>query len=116
MATEDSNPQSAPVEESGENKKRKEKKSKSPGTEVKPIRKVTLNLSDGAKLRRLLTAHEARCGENLTASSFFSFVINRMAFQILEIRARKKNLFEEQLISDLQFGSEKNPVNETQNL
>jgi hypothetical protein len=64
MATEDCNPQSAP------------------GTVVKPIRKVTLNLSDGGKLRRLLTAHEAKCGEDLTASGFFSFITNRMAVQI----------------------------------
>jgi hypothetical protein len=118
MATEDTNPQSAPIEENGESKKRKEKKAKPPGMEVKPIRKVTLNLSDGLKLRRLLTAHEAKCGENLTASNLFSFVINRMAVQILDARARTKNLFDERLISALRFGheSEKNPVNDTQSL
>jgi hypothetical protein len=67
MAAEVCNPQSAPVEESGKNKKRKEKTSKPPRTEVKPIRKVTLNLSDGGKVRRLLTAREAKCDKNLTA-------------------------------------------------
>jgi hypothetical protein len=72
MASEECNSQSAPIEENGESKKRKEKKAKPAGTEVKPIRKATLNLSDGGKLRRLLlTAHEAKCGENLTASNLF---------------------------------------------
>jgi hypothetical protein len=118
MATEECISQSAPIEENGENKKRKEKRVKPLGTEVKPIRKVTLNLSDGGKLRRMLTAHEAKCGENLTASNLFSFVINRMAVQILDARARTKNLFDEQLISGLRFGreSEKNPPNDTQSL
>src|ERR1700675_287048 len=41
MATEECNSQSAPIEENGENKKRKEKRARPPGTEVKPIRKVT---------------------------------------------------------------------------
>jgi hypothetical protein len=69
MATEECNPQSAP------------------GTVVKPIWKVTLNLSDGGKLRRLLTAHEAKCGEDLTAFWFFPFIINRMAVQIFGFNA-----------------------------
>jgi hypothetical protein len=67
MATEESNSQPASIQENGENKKRKEKRTKLPGTEVKPIRKVALDLSDGGKLRRLLIAHEAMCGETLTA-------------------------------------------------
>jgi hypothetical protein len=72
VASEECNSQSAPIEENGESKKRKEKKAKPAGTEVKPIRKATLNLSDGGKLRRLLlTAHDAECGENLTASNLF---------------------------------------------
>jgi hypothetical protein len=89
MATEECNSQAAPIEEYGENKKRKEKRAKPPGTEVKPIRKVTLSLSDGGKLRRLLTAHEAKCGESLTASNLFTFVINRMAVQILDALPKK---------------------------
>ena len=56
-------------------------------------------------MRRLLAAHEAKCGENLTASNLFSFVINRMAVQILDARARTKNL-DEQPISGLRFGRE----------
>jgi hypothetical protein len=70
VASEECNSQSAPIEENGESKKRKEKKAKPAGTEVKPIRKATPNLSNGGKLRRLLlTAHEAKCGE--TASKLF---------------------------------------------
>jgi hypothetical protein len=118
MASEDHNPQSAPGEESpGGINKRREKKPKASGPEIKPVRKVTLSAPDGLRLRRLLNAHQAKCGEDLTASAFFAFVINNIAAPLLEGRARTKNLFEEQFISSLGFGreSDKHPANDAQN-
>jgi hypothetical protein len=90
MATEECDSQSAPIEENGESKKRKEKRGRPPGTEGKPIRKVTRTHLTEVNLGRVLAAREAKCGENLTASNLFSFVINRMAVQILDARARRK--------------------------
>ena len=114
MDNKEYNSQSAPGEESpGDAKKRIEKDPK-PAPEIRPVRKVNLDAADGVKLRRLLIAHQAKCGEDLTPAAFFSFVINKMAPQVLEARARTKNLLDVQLISSLGFGG-KHPADGAKN-
>jgi hypothetical protein len=118
MDNKEYNSQSAPGKESpGDAKKRIEKDPKPPAPEIRPVRKVNLDAPDGVKLRRLLITHQAKCGEDLTASAFFSFVINKMAPQVLEARARTKNLLDGELLSSLGFGREsgKHPANAPQN-
>ena len=102
----------------GETKKRREKKSNTPGLEIKPILKVTLNASDGSRLRRLLNAHLSKCGEDLTPSAFFSFLVNQLAAPVLEARARTKNLLDDKTMASLGFGrgGDKHPVRDAQNL
>ncbi len=107
MNNKEYNSQSTPGEGGpGDPKKGIEKNPKPPAPEIRPIRKVNLNAPDGLKLRRLLIIYEAKCGEDLTSAAFFSFVINKMAPQVLETRARTKNLLDVQLLSSLGFGPE----------